>query len=526
MKADNPLIKVCNCYVLKDGCPVTSLFTWEMKKGEVWLVTGPNGGGKSHFIEALGTDNAGASLSGCTFEPQTGGLYFNKYKSSTSVVSLEAAASLIKEERLNDESDYIEGGIDIGRTARDFIQEVLPSDNRKNLEQFEEVVLCGISTVLDRGLKYLSTGEIRRVLLCRALLSKCQFLILSDPFAGLDSVSRKILNSFFSSMAIKNVGVNFDFVPSILLCMERYAEIPRGITNVLEFSGGGISFCGKICDYEDLMQKRKEENSQKIINEKITETRIFQELHAESKIFLKKSKDENKNELVSMKNVTVAWGGNTVLNKLTWTLYAGEHWLIRGPNGSGKTTFLELITGDNMQVFCNDVSVFGRRRGTGETIWELKEKMGIVSYRLHLEYRMLGGTDLEAVLLSGFHDSIGLYEQRSQVEQMAVRKWLTFGGFDGRGHENFGSLSYGEQRAVLILRAVVKCPLLLILDEPCHGLDEEYRARILNLLEEIAKTGTTTMLHVTHDPTEVLSCEKHVLELCPGENPMYRIIMR
>ena len=192
---------------------------------------------------------------------------------------------------------------------------------------------------------------------------------------------------------------------------------------------------------------------------------------------------------------------------------AGEHWLVRGPNGSGKTTLLELITGDNMQVFCNNVSIFGRRRGTGETIWELKEKMGIVSYRLHLEYRMVGGTDIEAVLLSGFHDSIGLYQQRSQVEQMAVERWLEIGGFQGRGHEAFSSLSYGEQRAILILRAAVKCPPLLILDEPCHGLDGNQRSRILHLLETIAATGTTTLLHVTHDVTEVLTCEQHILEL-------------
>ena len=225
-----------------------------------------------------------------------------------------------------------------------------------------------------------------------------------------------------------------------------------------------------------------------------------------------------------MKNVHVEWGGNVVLDKLTWTLYAGEHWLIRGPNGSGKTTFLELITGDNMQVFANDVRIFGHRRGTGETIWELKEKMGIVSYRLHLEYRMVGSTDIEAVLLSGFHDSIGLYQQRSQVEQMAVAKWLKLGGFQGREHTAFNSLSYGEQRAILILRAVVKCPLLLILDEPCHGLDEEQRSLILQLLEKIASTGTTTLLHVTHDPTEVLSCEKHILELSLEKNPGYRIL--
>ena len=138
---------------------------------------------------------------------------------------------------------------------------------------------------------------------------------------------------------------------------------------------------------------------------------------------------------------------------------------------------------------------------------------------------MVGGTDLEGVIISGFRDSIGLYEQRTDVEVAAARKWLKLAGFEGREKESFGSLSYGEQRVILIIRAAVKTPKILILDEPCHGLDEQYRGKILDLLEKIAGTGTTTLLHITHDPTEVLPCEKHILELHPGEEPMYRIIL-
>jgi molybdate transport system ATP-binding protein len=179
-----------------------------------------------------------------------------------------------------------------------------------------------------------------------------------------------------------------------------------------------------------------------------------------------------------------------------------------------------------MQVFSNDVRIFGNRRGSGESIWDIKKKLGIVSYRLHVEYRMLGGISLQNVIISGFKDSIGLYEQPTDIEIASARKWLKLGGFEGRENQTFGSLSYGEQRAILILRSAVKSPAILILDEPCHGLDEQYRSKILNLMNTIGDGGTTTMLHVTHDPAEILTCEKHVLELHPDQDPMYLIKTR
>ena len=179
-----------------------------------------------------------------------------------------------------------------------------------------------------------------------------------------------------------------------------------------------------------------------------------------------------------------------------------------------------------MQVFREKIYLFGKKRGTGETIWDIKKQLGIVSYRLHVEYRMVGGTDLQSVIISGFHDSIGLYEQATDYEIATAKAWLKLADFEGREEETFGSLSYGEQRAILIIRAAVKNPRVLILDEPCHGLDEDYRMKILDLLETVGETGTTTLLHVTHDPTEVLDCEKNVLELFPGQTPMYGISKR
>ncbi len=501
-----------------------------MQKGQSWLVIGPNGGGKAEFIASLAgqkrfVPNQPASAADVP-------LYTSAFENSVEIVSLERAAKLIEEERETDESEYI-NKIDEGRTGRRFICEVLggPDVKHRNLplpaiadrlETLPEVKLCGVEKILDRGLKFMSTGEIRRTLLCRALLSGKKLLILSDPFAGLDAQSRTILLEFFQTIAGKQNSAGHEGT-KIILCMERWHEIPGTITNVLEFKNKEISFCGSRSEYEKLLSERSEQNEKTRESEKADFVSALGQINRETEAFRGK-KIPGEETLVQMNKVNVGWGDKQVLKDFNWSVMPGEHWLIRGPNGSGKTTLLELITGDNKQVFCNDVWLFGRKRGTGETIWEIKAKLGIVSYRLHVEYRMVGGTDLLHVILSGFHDSIGMYELPQDTEVAAAKKWLKLGGFEGRENESFSSLSYGEQRAILILRAAVKQPEIMILDEPCHGLDESYRQKILDLLEAVAATGTTTLLHVTHDPSEKLACEKHILELHPGEEPMYKLL--
>ncbi|QTQ12677.1 ATP-binding cassette domain-containing protein [Treponema parvum] len=541
MQDGSCLISIKNCRIQDRGKVLVQNLSWTMKSGEAWLVTGPGGEGKEAFLKALSENGMSG---GASCEPNDDGSYYkNVFSSSVETVSLERAAALIEEERKNDDSEFSPDGVDAGRTGRIFLaeaifsrsvkkNEILP-ENIKCLENNRYVKLCGIEDILDRGLKYMSTGEIRRTLLCRSLLSEKKLLILSNPFAGLDSESRSVLFKFFDETVKERSSRIDDTLPYIILSSDRYSEIPGAINDVIEFTGAKISFCGSKNDYENLLFKREKENNSELKSRKktfIAEVSMLNDESFKTRSLCQTAGNADKASraerkiLVEMKRVNVAWSGHVVLDDLTWSLYEGEHWLIRGPNGSGKTTFLELITGDNMQVFCNDVSLFGKRRGSGETVWDIKSKLGIVSYRMHVEYRMLGGTDLESVIISGFRDSIGLYEHKTDLEVITAEKWLNLGGFSGRKKELFGNLSYGEQRALLILRAAVKCPKILILDEPCHGLDKSYRENILNLLETIAESGTTTLLHVTHDPSEVLPCEKHILEFHPKERPMYKII--
>lgn len=525
----NALITISNCRIENSKNTILSNINWQFNQKEAWLVIGPNGGGKADFLNALAGKNK------IIPNKQDISIFSSLFKDSVEIVSLERAAKLIQEERENDESDYVEGGVDIGRTGRVFIAQALCSSLQKNselpeiakkIETYPAIKLCGIEKILDRGLKYMSTGEIRRTLLARALISSKKLLILSDPFAGLDVQSRSILLDFFNTVVQNQLKENpGSEYPKIILGMERYKEIPDAITNVIEFTNQEVSFCGTKQEYELILQKRQKNSEEKNLLVKSELEKNLRETLQETVVLQNKEENDSdqKEILVEMNNVNVSWSDNYVLKDLSWKLYKGEHWLIQGPNGSGKTTFLELITGDNMQVFSNDVRLFGNKRGSGETIWDIKKQLGIVSYRLHVEYRMLGNTSLLSVIISGFRDSIGLYEAATDVEIAAAKKWLKLGGFEGRESENFGNLSYGEQRAIIILRAVVKNPKILILDEPCHGLDEQYREKILHLMNLIGAQGTSTMLHVTHDKTEILDCEKHVLELLPGLSPMYKI---
>ena len=187
--------------------------------------------------------------------------------------------------------------------------------------------------------------------------------------------------------------------------------------------------------------------------------------------------------LVRLTGATIRYPDNTVFENLDWTIEANQHWQLSGPNGSGKTCLLSLITGDHPQCYVNDIKVFGFQRGTGESIWQIKQYIGYVSTALQWEYRVSIG--LRNVIISGFYDSIGLYTKSTDTQKAIADQWLALLGMSDRADEPFNGLSYGEQRLLLIARAMVKHPPLLILDEPCLGLDDMNRQVVLALIERI-----------------------------------------
>jgi molybdate transport system ATP-binding protein len=215
-----------------------------------------------------------------------------------------------------------------------------------------------------------------------------------------------------------------------------------------------------------------------------------------------------------MRGVSVWYDGSRILDNVDWTIRQGQHWALLGPNGSGKSTLLGMILGDHPQAYANDVVLFGRPRGAGESIWEIKRKTGWVSPELHLYYpKRLSCLD---VVCSGFYDSVGLYRQPTPDQLRQALEWMERLQVANRSGVPFAQASEGEQRLVLIARAIVKQPLLLILDEPCQGLDEPNRRRTLETISEIGTEFHTSIVYVTHDVEKLPSIITHALTLDQG----------
>jgi molybdate transport system ATP-binding protein len=218
--------------------------------------------------------------------------------------------------------------------------------------------------------------------------------------------------------------------------------------------------------------------------------------------------------LVELKNVNVTNGRTFILRDVTWTLREGDCWALAGPNGAGKSTLLNLIQGDHPQAYAQNIRLFGRKTDSTKTLWQMRQRLGWMSPELHQHYP--GEWKTFPVVCSGFLNSIGLYESPSRAQRNAAWQWLSDLGLAAHADEPFGELTFGQQRLVLLARAVVKRPRLLILDEPCQGLDATQRRTVLSAVDRLVAQTETSLIFVTHHPREIPGCITHLLRLGHG----------
>ena len=474
---DNVTIRVRDTFVLTDT-------TWTIKRHQQWAIIGANGAGKTSLVRAIVGE----------LPVVRGKINYHGAKSfrdRISYVSCERHQRLIAREADRDASRYFSGKLNDITTARELICEGLPN-SKIHSRQFDAIAeQLGIDYLLDRGILFLSTGEMRKIMIARALVKRPQLLILDEPFEGLDVASRSQLAEIINRLMVQD--------RQIILVTHRLAEILPNISHVMGLKMGKIFFKGK-----------RQDNLSGDQIERLYPDHLFQE----NGFPISKPPDDSNSlkmpdVLVKMKNTTVKYKDAAILDNLNWEMKAGENWAIIGPNGAGKTTLLSLIAGDNLQAYANDIHLFGRRKGTGESIWEIKQRIGMISSEFQIRYRKpLKALD---VILSGFFDSVGLYRQSNSVQLESARKWMGFIHMTDKADTPFNQLSYGEQRLVLLARAMVKFPLLLILDEPCQGLDRTNRKMILDLIDFIARHSQTHILFVTHHVDEIPECINRVL---------------
>jgi molybdate transport system ATP-binding protein len=493
--------------------------SWRIHSDEHWAILGPNGAGKSTFVRALW---GGVPL-------LKGKILFHFSDSKTEAhplsqreaigyVSFETHQRLMEHEEMQEDLRAFANKTDEVTTARDVIlsgilaSRVLTPEDEARCKEIAD--LLQIHPLLQKNITSLSTGEMRKTLIARALIKAPKLLILDEPFDGLDETARRSLSESINHLMTGSLRV--------ILVVHRLEEIVPHITHVLFIKEGQLFMQGPkeyLLTSENISQlygcqlELEQDNGKYRVS--------FGKDGSEPMAMAPMAGERDPNVpgilpdiLIEMRDTTVQYHGLAVLNHLNWVMKRGENWAILGPNGSGKSTILKLILGDNLQAYANQVILFGRQKGTGETLWEIKKRIGAVSSELQVQYRKkMSAYD---VIASGFYDSIGLYQYPTQDQETIVDQWIQLLCIEDIARQPFHQLSYGQRRMILLARAMVKSPALLIVDEPCHGLDIPNRKRVLDILERIGHTRTS-LLYVTNHKEEILDCVTHVMRLQRGK---------
>ncbi|CAN5473365.1 ATP-binding cassette domain-containing protein [soil metagenome] len=352
------------------------------------------------------------------------------------------------------------------------------------LEQFE------LTPRAQSPLLHLSSGEHKRFQLIKALLQSPQYIIFDEPFTGLDIQTRTKLQNIINDLAAARTTC-------IVICNQ--ADAPACITHVLQLENGSIK------------QFTTKENF-------LFDKPILQSGNVSIAI-AHQSLQVNFTAAVVFNNVSVSYGSKQILNKINWQVNDGDKWLVKGKNGAGKSTLLSLITGDNPQAYANDIYLFGKKRGSGESIWDIKKKIGYVSPELQW-YFDTGISCFQAVA-SGFFDTIGLFKTLNTTQEKEVRDWLHYFELTASAQHLLSALPAGKQRLALLARAMVKNPPVLILDEPCQGLDQHQKDHFIQLTDALCTNTNRTLIYVSHYAEDVPDCVDKVLELNEGIGSIY-----
>jgi molybdate transport system ATP-binding protein len=441
---------------------------WNMEPSQHWAITGPNGAGKTIFIDILTgkiplKDGEVRYKNGCTQENIKTITFRDIYDTAD-------YKNMYYQQRWN--------SAETANVPR--VEDLLSGCNAPNYLN-ELLHLFHVEDILRKQLILLSSGELRKFLIIRTLLSRPAVLILDNPYIGLDEPSRKLLDELLRQMVrIRRLQV--------ITVVSDPGDIPDITTHVLPIF--------------DRQQEQASTPNVFLNNNRLLE-KIFPSQPQPVVLPENKHPAPDYQYALKMENIHIRYGDRIILNHLHWEVKRGEKWALSGPNGSGKSTLLSLVCADNPQSYANTFCLFDRPRGSGESIWEIKKRIGYISPEIHLYY--LEDVPAIQVVASGFFDSVGLHRKCNEAQQSVARQWMEVFGIAHLQSRSFLRLSYGEQRLALLARAFVKHPELLILDEPLHGLDRSNKLKAGRIIEQFCLSPDKTLIYVTHYPQEIPS---------------------
>ena len=455
------------------SCPINI----SIGKGWQTAIVGPNGSGKTLLVNTLlrqyplmnnreveyGTDVTGSDIRNITFRDSYG----------------SADSTYFYQQRWN--------MTEMGESA--IVRDAFPAIKDPVWKE-RLYTLFDLPFIWEKQLVTLSSGEMRKYQLARALAVRPRMVIIDSPFIGLDVQTRDMLCRLLETLI-------HDWNMQIVLVVSRREDIPPFITHIIEVQDRCPS---TVMPVEDYLARPEKPLPQPLLSQDLVDL-----MHSLPET------DMESDEIVRCNQVTLQYGSRRILDRLDWTIRKGEHWALLGPNGSGKSALLSMVYADNPQSYACDIALFGRPRGTGESIWEIKKHIGYVSPEMHRSYcRRYPALDIVA---SGHHDTIGLYKKITDQEREACRVWMNIFGITHLEGRDFLELSSGEQRMILLARAFVKNPTLLILDEPLHGLDRHNRTLVMEIIKAFCAQPQKTLIIVTHYPEELPTTIDHTYTL-------------
>ena len=471
---ESPLVELQN-YLPRAPFQFAEPINLKLFRGENWLVYGLNGSGKSILAKTL--MKSYQSLCG-TITHNLPGNDWNRITSNMAHLSFN--------------SQY--GGSDEGmcyqmRWNQGLLDDSLPKV--KDVLSLSKLPGCfshlKLENLMERYIISLSSGEFRRFQIAQMLCTGARIIIIENPYIGLDEQNRAIVAELLQEL-VKISGVQ------LILLESRLPE------NLSLFSHIVLIEDGRVAKYP------LNEGLAAIKTAAVkTAAKDYSTAHSVTA--------ECGKELLKLQNVSIRYGNRTILKDLSWSLKAGEKWALTGRNGSGKSTLLSLICADNPQAYSCNITLFGRKRGTGESIWDIKRNIGYLSPEMYKSYRK--PLPVENIVASGLFDTIGLYVEPKEEHLQRVERWMELFNLSRFRGTNYMHLSDGWQRMVLLARAFVKNPPLLILDEPFHGLDNKNRTLAAEIIESWCRQPEKSLIMVSHYKQDFPQSITHTLNLSP-----------